>query len=64
MLITEPTFERRAEPLVASLDGNHPRPHLPGWIVTHVLRVPAFEVRHPVVLRVPMESDDPSYRHA
>jgi hypothetical protein len=57
-------LERRPDSLAAPLEGNHPRPHLPGWIVTHVLRVAALEVSHPVILLVLMKAHDSPGNHA
>ena len=42
--------------------GEHPGPHLPGWRVPDVLRMPAFQFSHPVQLGVLMEADDSSIR--
>jgi hypothetical protein len=42
-----------------ALVGRDPGPNLPWWVVTHMLRVPALELRDPVlhlVLMVPHDS--------
>ena len=62
--VTQAAFQRRADALAAALDGNHPRAHLPGWIVAYVLRVAALEVGYPVPLIVLMESNDRALTHA
>lgn len=35
-----------------ALVGRDPSPNLPGWVVPHMLRVPALELRDPVLLLV------------
>ena len=62
--ITQPTLERRADARTAALDGNDPWPHLPGRIVSHVLRMAALELGHPVPFVVLSEADDTPRRHA
>jgi hypothetical protein len=47
----------------ARLGLRHPRPVLPRGIVSHVLRVAALEISHPVAGFVLMETDDAA-RHA
>jgi len=38
--------------------GLHPRPHLPRWVVSHVLAVPALQLCDPVPFVVLMKADD------
>jgi len=54
------TAERLAEKSGATGVGCHPRPDLPRRIMPDVLGVPAFQVGHPVSVRILVESDDAS----
>jgi hypothetical protein len=62
--ITEAALERRPNARVATLDGNDPLAHLPGWLVPNVLGVTAFELGHPLSLVILVETDDSLCHHA
>ena len=61
--IAEWALERRADARMAALDGNDPRPHLPGRIVANVLGVAALEVGNPMVLVVLVKAHNAPGRH-
>lgn len=51
-------LQHGAEHPTASFFRDDPRPVLPGWIVSHMLRVPALEVRHPMIFIIEVKADD------
>ncbi len=54
------TIQLNAQILASRLFSEHPGPHLPGRIVPHVLAVPAFQIRDPVLCLVLMERHNPT----
>lgn len=56
--ITVGTLERRPQPALSPLGGDHPPALLPGRTVSDVLTVAALEERHPVPHLVLLEADD------
>lgn len=57
--VAAPAFQDAAQAAVPALLSRDPRPDLPRRVVTHVLRVPALQLRDPVpllVLIVPHDS--------
>ena len=56
--VAEDAIEFRAEFVLPTALGGDPGSLLPGWVVTHVLRVRAFELCEPNVVRVLMKADD------
>jgi hypothetical protein len=52
------TLERRTQPALSPLGGDHPRALLPRRTVADVLAVAALEERHPVPHFVLLEADD------
>lgn len=59
-LVAETAVQDRAQPGLARLGREYPRPHLPGGIVADVLGVAAFQIGDPVCLVILMEADDSS----
>jgi hypothetical protein len=56
------TPERDADVPSPSLGRDDPGTELPWRIVTHVLRMPALEVSHPVTFVILVEADNPPPR--
>src|SRR3954463_7261009 len=56
--VTRAAIKMPAQPARPSHLRDHPGPHLPGWIVTDVLPMPALELRHPVAFGILMEAND------
>ena len=56
--IASHALELGAEEACAARLGHHPWSHLPRWLVTHVLRMTANEIRHPMSLVILVVPDD------
>jgi hypothetical protein len=54
--------KRGTDELCASVRRDDPWTVLPWWVVTHMLAVPALEVRHPVALSVLVKAHNPARR--
>ncbi len=57
-LIAQDAVQHLSEACAASLVGEHPRSHLPWWVVPDVLVMAAGQLRDPVALIVLMKACD------
>ena len=58
MVVTVLTVQGRPETAAASLRRHDPGAIQPGWRVADVLLVPTCQVRHPLLRRILMKTDD------
>ncbi len=61
LAVTQAAFEHGSQMIGAPAWCHHPFPHLPGWVVSHVLGVATVELGHPVAYVIPVEARDPAF---